>query len=129
MSSKIKIIEKYWQAFDNYDFDKVSSLMLPKAIVYWPNTREIFKSRNKFILTQKNYPGRWRITIEKIISTNDNIIVSVVKVWSEENTQSFYVTSFFRFDGEDFISEITEYWGDVIEAPEWRIKAGYSEIY
>ena len=127
MKTKEKIVEQYWKAFDEYNFDLAGTFMDTNAKVIWPNTQEIFKGRDNFILTQKNYPGTWKIILEKLISINE-IVISVVKVTSVENSQSFYATSFFEFKG-NYIIKITEYWGEISEPPEWRINGGWSDRY
>lgn len=127
MKTKEKIVEQYWKAFSEYNFDLARTFMDKNAKVIWPNTQEIFKGRDNFILTQKNYPGTWKIILEKLISINE-IVISVVKVTSVENSQSFYATSFFEFKG-DYIIKITEYWGEISEPPEWRINGGWSDRY
>jgi hypothetical protein len=127
MKTKEKIVEQYWKAFDEYNFDLAGTFMDTNAKVIWPNTQEIFKGRDNFILAQKNYPGTWKIILEKLISVNE-IVISVVKVTSVENSQSFYATSFFEFKG-NYIIEIIEYWGEISEPPEWRINSGWSDRY
>ncbi|MCK4339837.1 MAG: nuclear transport factor 2 family protein [Candidatus Cloacimonetes bacterium] len=127
MKTKEKIVEQYWKAFDEYNFDLAGTFMDTNAKVIWPNTQEIFKGRDNFILTQKNYPGTWKIILEKLISINE-IVISVVKVTSVENSQSLYATSFFEFKG-NYIIKITEYWGEISEPPEWRINGGWSDRY
>jgi len=127
MEAKGKIVEQYWKAFDEYNFDLAGTFMDSNAKVIWPNTQEVFKGRDNFLLTQKNYPGTWKIILGKIISINE-IVISVVKVISVDNSQSFYATSFFEFRG-DYIIKITEYWGEISEPPEWRINSGWSERY
>lgn len=127
MKTKEKIVEQYWNLFDECNFDLAGTFIDPNVKVIWPNTQEIFKGRDNFILTQKNYPGTWKIRIVKLISIDD-IVLSVVKVTSIDNSQSFYATSFFEFAG-DYIIKITEYWGEISEPPEWRINGGWSERY
>ncbi|MCK4541790.1 MAG: hypothetical protein KAU17_06100 [Spirochaetales bacterium] len=127
MKTKEKIVEQYWKAFDEYNFDLAGTFMDTNAKVIWPNTQEIFKGRDNFILTQKNYPETWKIILEKLISINE-IVISVVKVTSVENLQSFYATSFFEFK-RNYIIKITEYWGKISEPPEWRINGGWSDRY
>ena len=127
MEKKEKIVKQYWKEFDEYNFDLVGTFMDTNVKVIWPNTQEIFKGYKNFILTQKKYPGIWKIILEKLISINE-IVISIVKVTSVENPQSFYATSFFEFKGNSII-KITEYWGEISEPPDWRIDAGWSERY
>ena len=127
MDSKAKIVRKFWQIFDEARYEDVADLLLPDCNVYWPNTRELFRGRDKLIDVNKRYPGRWYIDVVDIIA-QDDIVVSVVRVYSHESKQSFYATSFFRFKN-GLIAEITEYWGDITEPSAWRIAEGLSEKY
>lgn len=127
MTSNEQIIKKYWGFFNDADFDAAGKLMVSDAVVWWPNTREVFKGKDKFILTQKEYPGKWYISLEKIFSKNDTVI-TVVNVTTKDKSISFYATSFFKMKNS-MICEIYEYWSDVDEPPEWRIKQGLSERY
>lgn len=121
------IIEKFWTLMSDGMFDEVGKLMQEDANVRLPNTREIFRGRDKYINFNKKYPGRWIITLDKIFS-KDETVVSAVKVESEDKSSSFYATSFFTIKG-NLISEIAEYWGDNGELPQWRIEESLSERY
>jgi limonene-1,2-epoxide hydrolase len=127
VESRGDVVRKFWQVFDEARYDDVAELLLPDCNVYWPNTRELFRGRDKLIAVNKRYPGRWHIDVVDII-TKDDSVVSVVRVFSKEDKHSFYATSFFKFENE-LICEITEYWGEITEPPAWRIADGLSETY
>jgi predicted SnoaL-like aldol condensation-catalyzing enzyme len=127
MDSKAEVVSKFWRLFDEARFDDVADLLRPDCNVYWPNTHELFKGSQKLINMNKRYPGRWHIDIVDII-TSDDLVVSVVRVYSEESEHSFYAASFFRFE-KGLIAEITEYWGNITEPPAWRTAEGFSQRY
>lgn len=127
MDPKAKLVREFWRLFDEARFDEVAVLLVPDCNVYWPNTRELFRGRDKLIAVNKQYPGRWRIDVLDVI-TADDLAISVVRVYSKEEKQSFYATSFFRFN-QGLIAEITEYWGEITAAPAWRTARGLSETY
>ena len=127
MTLNEQIIKRYWGFFNDENFDAAGGLMVSDVIVWWPNTREVFKGKDKFIFTQKKYPEKWYISLEKIFS-KDDIVITVVNVEAEDKSTSFYATSFFKM-GNIIICEIHEYWGEIGEPPEWRIKQGLSERY
>jgi ketosteroid isomerase-like protein len=77
MTLNEQIIKRYWGFFNDEDFDAAGGLMVSDAVVWWPNTREVFKGKDKFILVQKKYPGKWYISLEKIFS-KDDIVITVV---------------------------------------------------
>ena len=121
------IVEKFWTLMSEGKFDEIGELMKENTEVWLPNTREIFRGRNQYINFNKKYPGRWFITMDKILSKED-MVVSAVKVESVDKTSSFYATSFFVIE-DNLISEITEYWGDNGEPPQWRLNESLSERY
>lgn len=121
------ITKQFWTLMGEGKFDEVGELMNENAEVWLPNTREVFRGRDKYINFNKKYPGRWLINIDKIFSKED-IVVSAVRVESEDKASSFYATSFFTIR-DNLISEITEYWGDNGEPPEWRLNELLSERY
>lgn len=121
------IVKKFWALMSDGMFDEVGELMEEDAYVWLPNTREVFKGKDKYINFNKKYPGRWIITLDKIFS-KDEIVVSAVKVEAEDKSSSFYATSFFTVK-DNLISEIAEYWGDNGEPPQWRIEELLSERY
>lgn len=121
------IVKRFWTLMSDGKFDEVGKLMKEDAEVRLPNTREVFKGRDKYVNFNKKYPGRWIINLDKIFS-KDDMIVSAVKVESEDKTSSFYATSFFAIK-DTLISEIVEYWGDNGEPPQWRVEESLSERY
>jgi len=59
----------------------------------------------------------------------EGIIVTVVKAYSDQTPESYFITSFFTFAGESKIIEIIEYWGKNNEIPVWRNGQNFSEKY
>jgi hypothetical protein len=127
MKSHEKIVKAFWQLFNKSRFDEAGKYLASGCNIYWPNTREVFRGRDKFISANKVYPGRWYINIVKIFSKAD-LVVSVVRVYSKDEKHSFHAISFFTF-ADNVVSEITEYYGEISEPPAWRINEGFSERY
>ena len=127
MDKNSEVVRKFWQIFDEARFDDVADLLQPDCNVYWPNTRELFRGSQKLIDMNKKYPGRWHIDVVDVVG-KDDLVVSVVRVYSNENQHSFYATSFFKFE-KGLIAKITEYWGNITEPPAWRIAEGFSQRY
>ncbi|MBU3143853.1 hypothetical protein [Clostridium sp. CF012] len=121
------IVISFWELMSEALFDRVGELIDKDANIWLPNTREVFRGRDKYIAFNKKYPGRWIIKLDKIFSKAD-MVVSAVKVEAEDNSNSFYATSFFIIKNNS-IHEITEYWGDNCEPPIWRIEESLSERY
>ncbi|HOI44450.1 MAG TPA: nuclear transport factor 2 family protein, partial [Candidatus Aminicenantes bacterium] len=118
MATNEETVREFWRLFDEADYDKAGKLMKADAVVWWPNTREVFRGAAAFMSVNRNYPGRWRASVERVIALGDEVI-SVTRVESEDTAESFYATSFIRLE-DGLIREITEYWGDDSEPPAWR---------
>lgn len=89
-----------------------------EAFVRWHNTNEHF-SVEEYIRANCEYPGIWKGEVERIEERGD-IVISVARVWSDNEAESFHVVSFFSFC-EDKIVTLDEYWGDDGVAPQWRL--------
>lgn len=116
-------VRDFWQLFDAGEFEEAGNLLQPNAIIRWWNSREEFRgAADKFIEANRVYPGRWRITVERLESIH-NLIITVVKMVGHDI--SFYTTSFFTLE-EERIIRIEEYWAENSEPPEWRVEAALS---
>lgn len=129
MLSKLELVRKYWDHFDQANFKAAATLMHEHAVVWEPNSREVFRSRDAFIKTHEANPQPWRIEEIDILSEiKEGIIVTVVKAYSDTSPESYFITSFFTFAGERII-EILEYWSKNGEVPVWRANPNYAEKY
>ncbi|WP_238883748.1 nuclear transport factor 2 family protein [Clostridium sp. YIM B02551] len=122
-----RVIRSFWECINNADFDGLSKLMNGNAYIWLPNTKEVFKGKNKYIEFNKRYPGRWYVDLEKIYECGETII-TVARIFTDENTLGLYVTSFFKLK-DNLIEEITEYYSENEEPPKWRVEKGLAERY
>lgn len=129
MLSKLEIIRKYWDLFDQANFKAAAALMHEHAVVWQPNTREVFRSRDAFINMHEANKSPWRIEEVDILSEiKEGMIVTVVKAYSDSSPESYFITSFFTFAGLHII-EILEYWSKNENEPSWRANSKFSEKY
>ena len=117
---------KFWEYIDKAQFDELGSIMSKDAVVWCPNTREVYRSAKAFIDFNKAYPGRWFAVVEKVATAKGEVI-TVSKVYDENDT-SFYCISFFKF-ADGLISEITQYWSENSSPPDWRDGSGLADNY
>ncbi|MCI8942970.1 MAG: nuclear transport factor 2 family protein [Oscillospiraceae bacterium] len=108
------MIHALWQAVSEQDEEKLPQFFTPDACICWPNTDERF-DLNGYLRANCDYPGRWSGEVEKIASDGS---WSVARVWSMEGTAARAVTFYRWRNGK--IAQMTEYWGDIGPAPEWR---------
>jgi hypothetical protein len=124
---KEKIVRLFWNCIDSANFDGLSEIMTDETCVWLPNTKEVFRGKNKYIDFNKQYPGRWYANVEKIYITDDSVI-TVTYIFNQDQSITFFVTSFFIIR-DDKIEEIKEYWSENSAPPTWRLESGLSEKY
>lgn len=111
-------IKKYWKYCLQQNAAEIKKFFHINAYINWHNTNEHF-TVTEFIQANCEYPGKWDGKIERI-EIIDDLIITVVHVYSLEDNLSFHVTSFIKIK-EDLIIAIDEYWGDDGQAPQWRL--------
>lgn len=121
----IDLIMHFWETIDKQEWEKLKYFFEDSATVAWPNTNELFDDINNFIRANSEYPGDWRIEVERAEEI-DNKVITVARVSLKDQDTSFYAISFFEIDNGK-IKSLTEYWGDNGDAPEWRRKLNLSK--
>lgn len=116
-NSKEMDIEKYWEATLQQNPEILKSFFHKDACINWHNTNERF-TVDEFIRANCEYPGEWDGEIEKIIE-KEELLISVVHVFSKDRKVSAHVTSFMKLL-DDKIILMDEYWGDDGSPPRWR---------
>lgn len=124
---KEKIVRLFWKYIDSANFEGLSEIMLDETCVWLPNTKEVFRGKNKYIEFNKQYPGRWYANVEKLLIADDTVITTTY-IFNLDQSITFYVTSFFIIK-EEKIEEITEYWSENSAPPMWRLQSDLTEKY
>ncbi len=107
-------ILRLWHAIAEQDAERLAGFFTVDARIFWPNTNECFDLPG-YLRANCEYPGQWSGRVEKIAGDGS---WSVAKVWSPEGDAARSVTFYRWRNGK--VAEMTEYWGDVGPAPEWR---------
>jgi ketosteroid isomerase-like protein len=112
------VVEKLWAAFDRFDFEAAGPLLHDDFVCEWPQSNERIRGRDNFIAINKHYPGQWRITIRKILSSGDDVVTETELRYDEQIVRAI---SFFEFrDGK--IIRLREHWPTDYTAPDWRAR-------
>lgn len=116
MNNTDKVID-LWNDINDQNWNNIHTYFDQEAIINWNNTNEKFNAE-EFVTANREYPGDWRIVIERLETIN-NLVISVVKVEPDSGDLSFHATSFFEFlNGK--IKLLNEYWGEDGNPPQWR---------
>ena len=109
-------VEQLWHSFDAFDFEAAGHLLSDDFVCEWPQSRERIRGRENFVAVNANYPGRWRITIERIVACGNTVVTDVSLVSGDETARA---VSFFELRDGKIVKE-TDYWPEPYAAPESR---------
>lgn len=112
-------IHGYWNVTLSQNAKKMKDYFCEDAYINCHNTNERFNV-DEFIRANCEYPGNWDGEIKRIEQIDD-LIITVVRVFSMDEDLSLHVVSFIKIKDEKIIS-IDEYWGDDGVVPKWRIE-------
>ena len=111
----------FWRAVLDQDAAAIRRYFAPDAQVRWPCTGERF-TVEEFLRANCEYPGDWDGAVERTERLGD-LWITVTRVWSQDRTLRFHVTSFLRTTGGR-ITELEEFWAEDGAAPQWRRDMG-----
>lgn len=103
-----------WQAIARQDAHELARFFTVDAQILWPNSGERFDLPG-YLRANCDYPGQWSGQVERIAEDGS---YSVARVWSAEGLASRAVTFYQWRNGK--ILQMTEYWGEIGPAPDWR---------
>ena len=110
------LAQALWADIGAQRWDALAAYFLPGALIFWHNTDECFTAE-EFVRANREYPGNWRIEIERVHALAD-AAATAVRVYGPDGT-SFHAASFFTFRHGKIV-RLDEYWGDDGPGPVWR---------
>jgi ketosteroid isomerase-like protein len=111
-----KLVEQLWQSIDAHDWEAAGALLHDDYVCEWPQSRERIRGRDNFVAVNKNYPGSWRIVIERIVASGNQVVSDVAIPIDGRIDRAI---SFFELRDGKIIRE-TDYWPEPYDAPAWR---------
>ena len=115
---KSKTVQSFWFDVAKQNTSGLKEYFTQNAVINWHNTNERF-TVEEYIIANCEYPGCWNGKVERF-EILDNLVITVAKVWTADETMVLHATSFFEFTN-DKITVLNEYWGDDGTAPQWRL--------
>ncbi len=125
MDNRKNLITEFWNLFDEKKYEATQKLLHKNFTATWATSNEKFLSAEKMIKVNSDYPGDWSTKLQKIELISENKAVSVVHIFEKNPKEGFFVTTFYEFK-DNLIFEMTEYYAEITERPDWR--KNYSEI-
>ena len=103
------------------DWDGVAALLHDDLVLDWPQSGERIRGRDAFLAVNREYPGEWHITVERVLTEGDEAVTLVRVEGANEPGRVDRAVSFMRLrDGQ--VEHVLEFWPDPFPAAEWRAR-------
>lgn len=110
-------IDAYWTTVNARDWPAFGALLTTDVVYDMPQTRERVCGREDYVRFQAEYPGDWRITVERVVADGRRAATWIRFVVSGEDVPGL---TFFELDGDGLIAHITDFWPEPYEPPAGR---------
>ncbi|WP_369248055.1 nuclear transport factor 2 family protein [Streptomyces sp. R41] len=117
MTDLRKTVERFWAAAESRDWATFSDTLAEDVEYTLPQTRERIRGRGRYVEFNREYPGDWHLTVERVIAEPDQVVT-----WAHFTVglDEMYAISFFTGDGSGRIAAITDFWPEPYEPPAGR---------
>ena len=75
------LAQALWADIGAQRWDALAAYFLPGALIFWHNTDECFTAE-EFVRANREYPGNWRIEIERVHALADAAATAVRSGWN-----------------------------------------------
>ncbi|GGN74990.1 hypothetical protein GCM10011579_054640 [Streptomyces albiflavescens] len=117
MTDLRKTVERFWAAAEARDWAAFSDTLAEDVEYTLPQTRERIRGRERYVEFNREYPGDWHLTVERVIAEPDQVVT-----WAHFTVglDEMYAISFFTGDGSGRIASVTDFWPEPYEPPAGR---------
>lgn len=108
-----QIVERFWREMDAADFETAAELLDDDYTCEWPQSRERIRGQRNFVAVNTNYPGRWHIAVQRLLTDGEQVATDVVL--TNDEGQIVRAVSFFELRNGKIRRE-TDYWPEAYDA-------------
>jgi len=72
-----QLVLTFWQRLSSFDFAGAGALLHDDYLGDYPQTGEHIRGRANFVALNAAYPGRWVITVERIVCAGSDVVTEV----------------------------------------------------
>lgn len=110
------LIDRYWAAAAQGDFDTMEDLYAEDAVQEWPQSGERVVGRANIMAINRNYPGLPVAKVRRVRGSRDFWVVEASLDYGGERYETVMVLEL----REGVIVHETDVFGATFPAPEWR---------
>ncbi|MDG4858557.1 nuclear transport factor 2 family protein [Streptomyces sp. T-3] len=112
-----KAVEAYWAAAQARDWSAFEATLAEDVVYDMPQTRERITGRERVVQFNREYPGDWRLQVERIVADGDQVVTWIL---FEVGLEKMYGIGFFTGDAQGRITSQTDFWPEPYEPPPGR---------
>jgi len=108
------VARAYWETAEARAWKAFGELLADDVLYECPQTRERVRGREAYVRFNREFPGDWHVSIERIVAGDDRAVT-----WTSFRTGSGTETgiAFLDLDATGKISRITDFWPEPYEPP------------
>ena len=116
-NSAATIAARYWATIEARDWDAFAQLLADDVVYELPQTRERIRGRDAYVQFNREYPGDWHLTVERLTGSGAH-----AATWTSfvVNGQVETGLAFLDLDDHGRIAHITDFWPQPYDPPPGR---------
>jgi ketosteroid isomerase-like protein len=117
MTDNAASIRTYWEAAEARDWDSFAAVLSPDVVYELAQTRERVRGRDDYLQFNRDYPGDWHLTIDRVVGDGDAAASLTTFTVGDETMPGI---AFFTFDAEGRVAGIRDFWPQPYDPPAGR---------
>ncbi|MFF5477287.1 nuclear transport factor 2 family protein [Streptomyces sp. NPDC012935] len=117
MTDLRRTVERFWATAAAREWDAFAETLAEDVVYTLPQTRERISGRERYVQFNREYPGDWRLRVERVVANPAQV---VTWIHCTVGLEEMYGISFFTGDGTGRISTVTDFWPEPYEPPAGR---------
>jgi ketosteroid isomerase-like protein len=111
------VAARYWAAIDARDWEGLGELLADTVVYELPQTRERIGGRAAYVQFNREYPGDWHVTVERLTGSGRH-----AATWTSFVVDGRTETglTFLDLDDHGRIAHITDFWPEAYDPPPGR---------
>ncbi|GLI02373.1 nuclear transport factor 2 family protein [Phytohabitans aurantiacus] len=117
MTTVDEVVREYWARAEARDWAGFGELLADDVVYDLPQSSERIRGKADYLRFNEEYPGDWHATLVRAVGQGTHA-ATWVSVTTDGEEQS--ALTFFQFDEQGLIAQITDFWPEPYEPPPGR---------
>jgi ketosteroid isomerase-like protein len=117
MTTVDEVVREYWARAEARDWAGFGELLADDVVYDLPQSSERIRGKADYLRFNEEYPGDWHATLVRAVGQGTHA-ATWVSVTTDGEEQA--ALTFFQFDEQGLIAQITDFWPEPYEPPPGR---------